>query len=98
MELLGAVESPNKSYYLYRWKAQSKLYKVKFVRKGLDKPKKKKTTKKKQQKTVINLINRCCSRSLPRGKIKSGRKGLSLFPCNGNLIYIQTHWKKKENI
>ncbi len=33
MELLGAVESPNKSYYLYRWKAQSKLYKEKTKQK-----------------------------------------------------------------
>ncbi len=36
----------------YHWKAQSKLYKVKFVFKGLDEPKQYKN------KTVINLINR----------------------------------------
>ncbi len=49
MELLWVVESPNMSCYLYQWKAQSKLYKVKIVGQGINEQKKKK---------VINMINR----------------------------------------
>ncbi len=40
MELLWAVESPTSLIIHIVWKAQSKLYKVKFVGKRLDKQKK----------------------------------------------------------